>query len=241
MASNLPSATELGQLNACLIRAARLDTDCSPLGGADSGYVTIGLAQATATPDVEEGTVIEPKNACGVVFYTYANDDVIKRWNLAGELLVFDWEGMELLFNGRTILGAAGGDFAGNVIGFAYPDSTAAARNGVYLEIITQVIGRGTGDCLTAAGDAPQYIGHIFPKVKLTPGERTFEEDAARLTFTGKATSNPALFNGPWNDYPGAGYIPSDTGYLMVGYSADEYDAIFATAGAGYQTLPAGS
>jgi hypothetical protein len=67
-----------------------------------------------------------------------------------------------------------------------------------------------------------------------------FEDDVARRTFTGTAVSNPALFNGPWNDYPGLGYIPN-TPYLYVGYSDAEYELILAEAAPGYADLPAGS
>jgi hypothetical protein len=240
MPSNLAGDINLGQFNACVVRVARLDTDCSPSGGNDSGWVTAGLITATATPDVEEGTVFEPKTACGDIAYTFETADKIKRYNLSGEFVFFDWEGMEIMFGGETILGAAGGDFAGEVIGYATPAFTSTANNGVYLEIITQGVAQGAGDCIASGSGFPTYYGNIFGKVKMTPGERVFENDVARVTFTGKATSNPALFDGPWNDYPGAGYIPNSP-YVHVGYSAAEYAAILATVAPGYQDLPAAS
>lgn len=240
MPSNLPSDTNVGQINACLFRVARLAADCSPLGGNNSGYVTAGLASFSTTPDVEEGTVIEPKNTCGRVLYTYSADDIVKRHNLSGELYFFDPEGAFVLFGGETILGAAGGDFAGEVIGWASPNYNAPPQNGVYLEIITQNIGEGAGDCQTADGGFPAYTGHIWGKVKLTMGERSFAEEAAVFAFTGKATGNPNLYDGPWNDYPGAGYV-RNTPYQFVGYSQEEYEVILASAAAGFADLPAAS
>jgi hypothetical protein len=242
MASTLPSLIELGQLNAALIRAARLDADCSPTGGTNSGWSSIGLATATATPDIEEGAVVRPKNANGVSFYTFSNDDVINGYNLTGEFIVFDVEGMELLFGGEVILGAAGGDFAGDSIGYASPGVTSTPNNGVYLEIITQQVARGAGDCVTVGSAFAPYVGHIFPKARLTLGERTFEEDAARLAWTAKVAANPSLYNGPWNDWPGAGYIPAYSPYIQIGYTSAQYEVILAAAAnAGYKTLPAGS
>lgn len=241
MASNLPSLTELAQYNAALIRAARLAADCSPVGGADSGYVTIGLATATASPDIEEGSQVRPKNANGVVMYTINNPDIVQGYNLTGEFITYDPEGMELWFGGETVLGAAGGDYAGQVIGYAAPGPSSDPTNGVYLEIITRQVGRGAGDCQATGADFPPYVGHIFPKSKMTIGDRNFEEGEGRLQWTAKVTNNPALYNGPWNDYPGAGYISADSPYVQVGYSEAEYQAILATAGAGYKTLPAGS
>jgi hypothetical protein len=240
MPSNLPAAVNVGQFRACVVRVARLDSDCSPLGGNSSGWVTTGLVTMTATPDIEEGTVFEPKTACGRIGYTYAGEDILKRWNLTGEFIFFDPEGSEIMFGGQTILGAASGDYSGDVIGWASPGPDAPTNNGVYLEVITQGSAEGAGDCVSSSGGFPTYFGHIFGKVKMTPGERTFEDDVARLTFTGKATQNPALYNGPWNDYPGAGYIPNSP-YLYVGYSADEFELILADAAPGYADLPAGS
>lgn len=240
MPSNLAGGLNLGHLGACIVRVAKLDTDCSPLGGNNTGWVTTGLVTMTATPDIEEGTVFEPKTACGAIAYTYERPDVVKRYNLSGEFVFFDPEGAEVMFGGTTVLGRAAGSYNGEVIGWFSPNSSAVTNNGVYLEVISQVSAEGAGDCVSSGTDFPQYFGYIFGKVKMTVGERTFEDDFARQTFTGKATQNPSLFNGPWNDYPGAGYIPnSPFGY--VGYSAAEYATILATAGAGYVDLPAGS
>lgn len=243
MASNLAGGINLGHLGACVVRAAKLDTDCSPLGGTDSGWVTTGLVTLTATPDIEEGTVFEPKTACGAIAYTYERPDLVKRYNLSGEFIFFDPEGSEILFGGQTILGNASGDFNNEVIGWAspnYADVTASPPNGVYFEVISQVAAEGAGSCIAGGEGYPQYFGYIFGKVLFTPGERTFEDDFARQAFTGKATANPALYDGPWNDWPAQGYIPNSP-YLYVGYSAEEYAAILATAAPGYQTLPAGS
>lgn len=244
MASNLAGGLNLGHLGACVVRVAQLDTDCSPLGGADSGWVTTGLVTMTASPEVEEGTEFAPKTACGTIAYSINRPDLVKRYNINGEFVFFDPEGSEIMFGGQTVVANGASDFAGEVIGWFspnYQDVAASPPNGVYLEVISSVAAEGAGDCVVGAGGgAPAYFGYIFGKVLLVPGERTFEDDFARQTFTGKAFGNPALYNGPWNDYPGVGYIPnSPFGY--VGYSADEYAAILATAAPGYATLPAGS
>lgn len=241
MASNLAGGLCIGELNVAVIRAARLDADCSPTGGANSGLVSAALVTMTADPDIEEGTVFEPKNADGDIMFTYEEDDKIKRYNLSGEFGFSDFEMMELLFGGSTILGKAAGEFAGEVIGYADRAYTAAARNGVYLEVITRGIAEGAGSCVTSGTGAPVAFGHIFGKVKLRPGSKNFGNEVRRITFAGKATSNPALYNGPWNDYPGAGYIPNSPS-VVVGYSQTEFDTIVNQINCGYATdLPAGS
>lgn len=240
MASNLAGGLCLGELNAAVFRAARLDADCSPTGGTNGGLVTAGLVTLTADPDIEEGTVFEPKNADGDIMYTYEEDDKIKRYNLSGEFGFSDFEMMELLFGGSTILGKAGGDFAGEVIGYADRPYTAAPRNGVYLEVITRAIAEGAGSCVSSATGTPVAFGHIFGKVKLTPGSKNFGNEVRRITFTGKGTSNPNLFDGPWNDYPGSTYIPNSPS-VVVGYTQAEFDAILASINCGYADLPVAS
>lgn len=241
MATNLAGGVCIGELQACIVRVAALDSDCAPTGGVNGGIVTAGLVTLTADPDVETGTVYEQKNACGDLLFTYEKDDVVKRYNISGEFGFSDFEMMALLFGGTTILGKAAGTFAGKVIGFADRLYTAAQRNGVYLEVITTAIAEGSGNCvMPGTAVAPYAIGHIFGKAKLTPGSLNFADDIKRVAFTGKSTNNPNLYNGPWNDYPGAGYI-TNSPHVAVGYTETEYNTIAATVQCGYRDLPTGS
>ena len=240
MATNLAGGVCIGELNACVVRAARLDADCSPTGGSNNGIVTAGLVTLTADPDIEEGTVFEPKSGCGSIMFTFEEDDKIKRQNLSGEFGFHDWEMMALLFGGTVILGEAGGTYAGEVIGYYDRLYSAPPRNGVYLEVITQAIAEDAGACVTAETGPPAYVGHIFGKAKLSAGSKNFANEVRLLTFTGKSTNNPNLFDGPWNDWPGVGYVPNSS-YVTVGYSQAQYDAIVALVGCGYQDVSAAS
>jgi hypothetical protein len=240
MTTNLAGGVCIGELQACIVRAAVLDTDCTPVGGVNGGIVTAGLVTLTADPDIETGTIYEQKNACGDILFTHEKDDVIKRYNISGEFGFADFEMMAMLFGGSTILGKGGGAFAGEVIGYADRLYTAARRNGVYLEVITTAITEGAGDCVVAGSEAPFAVGHVFGKCKLVPGSQAFADDIKRLAFSGKGTNNPNLFNGPWNDFPGAGYAPNSP-HFAVGYSVAQYEAIAATVTCGYQDLAVGS
>lgn len=219
MPSNLAGSICIGQYNACLLRIVRLNSTCTPLAGGTDRVVTTALVNMTATPDIEEATLFEPKNGCGDICWTAETCDKIKRWNLSGEFCYTDFEMMELLFGGSLVLGAAAGPYAGRVIGYAAPSTSNACNNGVGIEVFSQTSGAGVGACSTAATPFPGYIGHIFPRVKFTLGERTFENDVARVQFTGIATANPNYTN-PWTDYPGAGAFPGTSGYVQVGYAA---------------------
>jgi hypothetical protein len=243
MATNLAGGVCIGELQACIVRAALLDTDCTPTGGVNGGIVTAGLVTMTADPEIDAGTVYEQKSACGDILFTYEKDDVIKRYNVSGEFGFADFEMMALLFGGTTILGRAAGLYNGKVIGYADRLYTASSRTGVYLEVITTAIVEGSGGCQytgAATGTAPFAIGHIFGKAKLVPGSMNFADDIKRVTFSGKAANNPNLTNGPWNDYPGAGYTPNSP-HVAVGYSEAEYNAIAAQVNCGYRDIPVGS
>lgn len=240
MPSELPTTDNIGETGVCLFRVARLASDCSPLGGNGSGYITAGIIDFTGTPDIEEGTTIAPTTGCGTTAYRKVRQDRLNGYNLSGNLIFFDDEGLYQMFDGTPIYGDAGGSFAGQIIGWAAPNYDAAESNGVYLEVITQRIAEGAGDCVASGTGRPTYSGHIFGKVLMTPGELSFSDDALQLPFTGKASANPSLFDGPWNDYPGNGYIPTSP-YVKVGYTDAEYAAILATAAAGAADLPAAS
>lgn len=245
MASNLAGGGVcIGQHSACILRAAKLATDCSPLGGADSGIVSNGIATITASADVQDAVVFEPLNGCGDIAFTYEKPARVRRRNLTGELIFHDFEMMELLFGGHLILGNSGSDFATDVIGWAEADITDPDPNPVYLEVIVRTAARGAGECSTGGVETPYAVGHIFGKARLTPGDRTFENDVANVAFTGVSTSNPALFDGPWNDWPGltngSPYIPNSP-WVQASYSRAEYDAIADLAGCGYLTLAAAS
>lgn len=240
MASNLAGDTCIGELQACVVRAARLGADCKPAGGTDGGIVTAGLVTLTADPQLKEGKEYELENACGTLLFSRTGRSRVKNRRLTGEFGFSDFEMMALLFGGGTILGEAGGDFEGEVIGYYDPLYTDPPDNGVYLEVITSTIEEGSGDCFTSAGAVPVAIGHIYGRCQFTPGQETYSDEVKRLTFTGVASNNPQLYNGPWNDYPGAGYIPNSP-LVKVGYTQDQYDAILADVRCGYVDLPVGS
>lgn len=239
MATNLPSAPnplELGEIGASLVRVARLDADCSPSQGTNGGIVTVGLSTMTVDPEVEEGTAYEPKNAAGTTFYSYVLPDRVKRYNISGEFLAMDPEMAELLFGGSTIIGDGTSISPTDVIGYAAPAYTDTPNNGVYLEVVRQQIARGAGDCTSIEGTFAPYVGYIFGKARLRPGSQTFEDAPGTFSFAGTSTNNPNLYDGPWNDWPGTGYVPNSP-YIKIGYTQAQFDAMLAEAGAGYVDL----
>lgn len=240
MASNLAGGVCIGELQACVLRLARLNSDCRPTGGTSGGIVTAGLVTLTADPVLKEAKEYEQENGCGALLFSFESEDKIKGYRLSGELGFSDFEAMALMFGGDVLLGKNTGDFSGEVIGYYDPVYTSPSRSGIYLEVITTAIESGSGDCFTSSGSTPVAIGHIFGKVKLTPGQKTFADEIKRVTFTGQSRNNPNLYDGPWDDFPAAGYIPNSP-HIEVGYSQDEYDAILDVVQCGFVDLPTGS
>lgn len=237
MATALPGDICVGQHSVCIVRAALLDADCTPTGGADSGIVTTGIVTATASPEFIDGASFEPITGCGEIAWTYETRNKIRRFNISGELTYFDHEAMYLLFGGSLIVGDTGTGFDGDNIGWASPNYTDAEPDNLYVEFITLTAGQGIGTCGNPGDPIPAAVGHIFPKASLVPGDRTFEFDAATLSFDGFSVGNPNVGDGPWNDFPGVGGIPNSP-YIQVSYSQAEYDAIAALAACGFQVLP---
>lgn len=237
MASNLAGGQCLGQHSACIVRAALLDADCSPVGGTNGGWITAGLVTATATPEYRETRRLEPTTACGEIGFTYEEVGCLLRETLTGEFLFHDWEGMQLLFGGTLIEGAVGGDFAGEVIGWAKPSCPDEIPDAIYLEIIVKNVSQTAGACQIAGSPYPGYTGHIFGKVQLTAGATTYNDQNINVPFDGFAVKNPNLNLGPWNDWPGDGVIPSSP-HIEVGYTEEQYQAILAEVACGYADLP---
>jgi hypothetical protein len=237
MPSQLAGDTCIGQHSVCVMRAARLGADCAPVGGANSGIVTAGIVTATATPEYRETRRIEPTNGCGAIAFTYEEVGCKLRETLSGEVIFHDWEMLELLFGGGTILGASGGPFAGDVIGWYGPSCPDEIPDSIYLEFIVKNSSQDSGECQTADSEFPTYTGHVFGKVQLTSGAKTFNDQAQPVPFDGFAVKNPNLVLGPWNDYPGAGVMPSSP-HFEVGYSTSQFEAILADVRCGYQDLP---
>lgn len=192
----------IAERNACILRVTRLGSDCAPLDGPTDGAILGAIATINYTQDVQEGIKYEPVDACGNLVYTAADPDTIKRGNISLELHKADFEGIELLTDAALVLN---GD--GDTIGVADPGPLTAHKNGVLLEVWTKAVAPD-GPC--TAGDTPQFFRHIFGKVLLRPGDRTYEAAAATHSFQGYVEANPNWAD-VWGDYPGVGGLPADS------------------------------
>lgn len=185
----------IGQYQACALRVARLGATCVPSGASGDVVVTGALVSLTMTPEVEQGTRYEPKTGCGKVAYTAESEDIIKRYNLDLQLVLFDLELIEIATGSTLLIGDSGTTWPTQVIGYESRGPNADPYNGCSLEIFTRTSKEG-GPC-GDVGSNPQYARHIFPRCKFHIAERTFEDAAAILRLQGWSTANSAWGEGP--------------------------------------------
>ena len=87
MPTNLPAdGICIGSHSVCLLRAARLNADCSPEGGDSSGIITTAIVTLTATPDVQDDTTFEPEDGCGRTLFAYSRQGLTRRYNITGSV-----------------------------------------------------------------------------------------------------------------------------------------------------------
>ena len=215
-----------------MLRATRLGSDCTPLTGATDGALTTAIATINLSPDVEEGTRYEPKDACGRILYSASDPDIVKRYNITIDLHMVDFELYELLTDGQLLLGKTGTTWDGQVVGVSAPGATTAQGYGVGLEIWTKTAS-DTGVCGPASTNPP-YIRHVLPRVMLRPADRTFEGAAATNSFAGTAEANLAWDEGPWGDWMAEDPMPADSPWVRF------YDDTVPASSCGFVT-PSGS
>lgn len=224
----------IGQRQACALRVTRLGSDCAPVTGADNAVVTTALVTMNLDPEIEEGTTYEPKNACDSILWTAEEQDKIKRYTGEGELGVWDYELIELMTDASLMVADAGSPWTSSEnFGIEMPGPTTASTPGVALEVWTKGQATGNEGPCGPAGTHPPYVRHVFPRVLIRPGGRTFENDVAMFTFSMKASANPQWGSGPWGDWHAASDLSGDTPYAQFWD-----DALPATA-CGYIAVPA--
>lgn len=191
----------VGQAKACALRATRLNTDCTPATGAGNGVCTAALVTLNADPEVEEGAKFNPKNACGDILWGAEEDDKILRYTGDFEFGLWDFELIELLTNAALGVGAVGSPWDGDNAGLFMPGPNTPSSPGVGLEIWVPNFGVGDAGQCGPAATHPPYTRYVFPMVKVRPGGRTFNGEAAMFSGSIKISPNPNWSNGPYADW----------------------------------------
>ena len=191
----------VGQRQACAVRATRLEDDCTPALGAGNGACTAALVTLNVDPEIEEGAKHQPKSACDKILWTAEEPDKVVRWTGSFEFGLWDFELIELLTDFALGVGAVGTPWDGDNAGLFAPGPSTAASPGVGLEIWVKNAGEGDEGQCGPASTHPPYTRYVFPLVKVTPGSRTFNGDAAMFAGSIKVSPNPQWADGPYGDW----------------------------------------
>lgn len=219
----------LGQRNAVILRATRLESDCTPSTGSDDTWVTAAIVAMQTDLDVEDGTTYELKSANNEFIVMDKDDDIVKRLMISSlEIGAFDVEGFELLSNGSVLTADTGTTYAGKHIGYAAEGPGTAHKNGIALEMWVKTADTA-GRC-GPAGTKPPYVRYVFPFLKLRPnGPGNFANEVKTQTFVGWGAPNPSFGEGPYGDWPLTTGLPVTAPYVW--FYSDGTDLPVAVCG----------
>lgn len=205
------------QIKACALRVSRLDSNGVPSPGADNLYVSDALVSLSYTVNQTEGTEYEFTNACGDTVY-FRDDNRPRQVDVEMQIWTPDPELTELLVGGVVLTD-------GDAVGYGAPSLNQVANpNGVSVELWARRINDGG----QYDSDFP-YAWWVWPLMKLTANDGTFENAPHQPTFSGFAVENTNWFDGPANDWP----VGSDRVYQWIPTTG------VPTTACGYQTLAA--
>ena len=180
------------------LRIARLTSTGAPNTGANKGLVTDSIQEIGVQLDIETGSEYVQKNGAGAICARFRQSDSIKGANLSLTLCQYDYQLISLL------TGAPSYTSGGNQVGFQVPKSTAAV---VYTSVeVWTTAWDGTGQAIpTFTSPDGAYHHLVFPKVRWTLADTTYNEDFTPLAFSGLAEENDNItLNGPFDDWPTA-------------------------------------
>jgi hypothetical protein len=180
-----------GSVHAVRLRLTRLDTDGTPLVGADNMYTSSALVTLAFTEQYTDDEEIEQKNGAGDVCIYYKKVGALKSLETKLTICTMDPELAEIL-RGGTVLEASG-----SAIGYAAPAVGVDAQpNGISLEMWSRRVIGGS-----QANDRPWYRW-LLPRGRFKRDEATFGNEAAQPSFTGVFEENDGWGQGPLEDWP---------------------------------------
>ena len=185
----------LPQVQACIIRVAKLNPDGTPLVGTDAGYISDALVSVAFEPEYQDGAEITQDNACGDRVIDYKAPDIFRWGNITLQLATPDPYLSAFLSGGQVITGTAGDV---DRIGWQAPPLGTLEENPISMELWAKRPDKATGSL--DAGSP--YARWAYPLVKnLRLGSWTHENGPILPEFTGQAFENPAWADGPWGDW----------------------------------------
>lgn len=214
------------------LRVAKLTSSGAPSVGASNGYVSDGIIDLTVGVELTTGDDFEKKKGDGTLCGVFKDVDRIKRLNLSATFCELDAALLEFLTGADPFVSG------GNAVGWQYPSISAAAPNGVSLEVWTKAWAGSQQAVDAFSGVNAAYHHWVFPRVKMVLGDLKFANEFADIPMTGTSEENAFITaNGPFNDWPAA--IAASGGVTRVG--GEFLDSTLPAASSSKIAVPSGS
>lgn len=223
----MANAACVNGLQMCGMRVTRLDGTGaifqdgganSSTGGTGGLYVTDTIVEADFSFNVEDGTELEVRTACGDLCANFTECDTLRNIEIDLTLCKIDPELIALLTGSGLI--SVGGLSIGNTVASGKQPS---CDEGVILEFWQKAWNMSEQNA-----DPYSYIRWVFPRVRLNfSSDFSFENDFLTLSLSGDTLANSSAGTGPDEDWPQA---PGSNDHMMYFLdSSANYDALVAS------------
>jgi hypothetical protein len=185
-------------IGANAVRITRLRSNGKPAWGSAVGAFVVagGISTFEHGFEVEEGSSIFTRDAAGNLCVNRKRQDDVKYTTFTLTLCRDDPRLTEIILHGgATLLTDAGGYPMGRGIIAGANCGTSTQSNGVCIELWSELY-----DCDVPKADWP-YMRSVLPRAYLTPQGYTREDGVSLPVYQGFAAANPAIDNGPFNDF----------------------------------------
>lgn len=182
-----------GQVQACLLRISRLESNGVPDPGAHNLYTTDALVRLGIDFDILTGGELSQVNGSGIECVYYKADDEYRKLNLTLEICTPDPELIELLS------GAAVSYDGADAIGFSLPKKGDPKPQDVGIEAWSRAVIDGT-----QAGTRPWWRTVLPKTLNWKFAGFAIENGVRTVVLNGNGYQNENFFDGPGNDIPAA-------------------------------------
>jgi hypothetical protein len=185
-------------IGANAVRITRLRDDGKPDWGNSVGAFLVcgGISTFEHNFEVEEGSSIFQRDAAGNLCVNRKRQDDVKYTTFSLTMCRDDPRLTEIILHGGATLleDEAGYPMGRGIIAGASCGETTSS-NGVVIELWSELY-----DCDVPKTDWP-FLRTVLPRAYLTPQGYTREDGVSLPIYQGFAQANPAIDNGPFNDF----------------------------------------
>ena len=175
-------------------RATLLDSTGNFVASSTGAYTcNDGISFANAFTN-QDGTVYQQRSGTGVFCVNRVGPTVATGAVVTISLCRWQYALMYLLMGGKLVE-----DGSGDIIGWSMPDPDELVDRRICLEAWTLAV---DGEVQAEVGGQPAYHHHIWPQATFALSDFTLADAVNVFGVIATVSPNPAVGNGPYNDWP---------------------------------------